>query len=40
MCNTDTELADVIAAYDGALATANRKLGWLEAYYKSLVPKR
>jgi hypothetical protein len=34
-CNSDEETAGVIAAYDAALAEANRKLAWLSAFFAS-----
>lgn len=39
LCNSDAELANVIAAYDDALATANRELAWLRNFFDA-VPKK
>jgi hypothetical protein len=39
LCNTDAEEAGVIAAYDDALAAANRKLAWLRNFFGAVPTK-
>jgi hypothetical protein len=39
LCNSDAETAEVIAAYDAALAQANRELAWLRTFFGN-VPNR
>lgn len=35
-CNSDAEAAEVLAAYDAALAEANRRLKWLRQWFAGL----
>jgi hypothetical protein len=40
LCNTDEETGQVIAAYDAALAEANRRLAWIRKFFSAVPVKK